>query len=162
MEFGLRCGVRTWPVRLRAGSARFDGQGGLQRTLQALECGFFPKVGEAALRQILPAVPLIEPLQQSTGRRQGQRNGNLFHGRPRLSVRSGWDHGHVEELLPQALPQLREGPGGQVLFLQDNDTAVMDRQEQILGLDDALEAVVGELLDGLRPLVKRPEGEKMA
>ena len=29
-----------------------------------------------------------------------------------------------------------------------------DRQEQILGLNDALEAVVGELLDGLRSLVK--------
>ena len=75
-------------------------------------------------------------------------------GVPRLSARSGWDHGHVEDLLPQALPQLWEGPGGQVLFLQDNDTAVTDRQEQILGLNDALEAVVGELLDGLRPLVK--------
>ena len=66
----------------------------------------------------------------------------------------GWDHGHVEDLLPQALPQFRESPGGQVLFLQNNDTAVTDRQEQILGLNDALEAVVGEFLDGLRPLVK--------
>ena len=75
-------------------------------------------------------------------------------GVPRLPVRGGWDHGHVEDLLPQALPQFRESPGGQVLFLQDNDTAVTDRQEQILGLNDALEAVVGELLDGLRSLVK--------
>ena len=72
---------------------------------------------------------------------------------PRLSVRGGWDHGHVEDLLPQALPQFRESPGGQVLFLQDNDTAVTDRQEQILvvacteaadtGLDDAFRENAG-------------------
>ena len=33
-------------------------------------------------------------------------------------------------------------------------SAPTDRQEQVLGLNDALEAVVGELLDGLRSLVK--------
>ena len=73
MAFGLQSSVRPRPVRLRAVSACFGGQGGLQQALQTPECGLFPKVGETALRQILPAVPLIEPLQQSTGLRQGQR-----------------------------------------------------------------------------------------
>ena len=69
----------TRPVRLRAVSACFGGQGGLQQALQTPECGLFPKVGETALRQILPAVPLIEPLQQSTGLRQGHCDSDLLH-----------------------------------------------------------------------------------